>query len=95
MIDAVDIAAVRADIESTEDRTSQNERGASRMYMTWDELLASIPEKRAILKKYGLDAPSRRKVSFNTSERFMREAFGGGRIPQWAKRQEKAESEVR
>lgn len=60
------------------------------MRITWNELLISIPKKRAVLKKYGLDAPSRRQVSFNTSERFMRQAFGGGRIPKWAKIQEQS-----
>ena len=54
------------------------------MTITWEEFLASIPIKRAILKKHGLDRPSRRKVSYNTSERFMRKAFGGERVPQWA-----------
>ena len=53
------------------------------MTITWEDFLASIPVKRAILKKHGLDKPSRRKVSYNTSERFMRKAFGGERVPQW------------
>ena len=53
------------------------------MTITWEEFLASIPIKRAILKKHGLDKPSRRKVSYNTSERFMRKAFGGERVPKW------------
>ena len=53
------------------------------MTITWEDFLASIPVKRAILKKHGLDTPSRRKVSYNTSERFMRKAFGGERVPQW------------
>lgn len=52
------------------------------MTITWEEFLASIPIKRAILKTHGLDKPSRRKVSYNTSERFMRKAFGGDRVPQ-------------
>ena len=55
-------------------------------HVTWEEVLASIPVKRALMKKYGLDAPSRRTVSYNTSERHMREAFGGGRIPKWAEK---------
>lgn len=39
------------------------------MTITREEFLASIPIKRAILKKHGLDKPFRRKVSYNTSER--------------------------
>ena len=50
----------------------------------WDEWLASRAKNRENLKRRGLDAPSRRKTSYNTSERFMRASFGGGRIPEWA-----------
>ena len=56
--------------------------------MTWAEWQASREAKRAVLRKYGVDAPSRRTVSYNTSERFMRQEFGGGRIPAWAKEAE-------
>lgn len=52
--------------------------------MTWQEWLDSREAKREVLRKYGVDAPSRRTTSFNTSERFMVKAFGGKRIPDWA-----------
>ena len=52
--------------------------------ITWQEWLDSRETKRAALRKYGVDAPSRRRTSFNSSERFMRQAFGGARIPQFA-----------
>ena len=52
--------------------------------MTWSEWQSSREAKRAALRKHGCEAPSRRSVSFNTSEAFMREAFGGGRVPAWA-----------
>lgn len=51
---------------------------------TWEEWLASREAKRETLRRFGCDAPSRRETSFNTSERHMRETFGGGRIPKWA-----------
>ena len=54
--------------------------------MTWEEWKASREAKRAVLRRLGLDAPSRRAVSFNTSERAMLKAFGGRRIPAWAER---------
>lgn len=49
--------------------------------MTWVEWQKWRESRRATLHKYGCEAPSRRQTSFNTSERFMRAAFGGGRIP--------------
>ena len=52
--------------------------------MTWEEWKASRPAKREVLRRYGVDAPSRRKVSFNSSERYMVKAFGGRRVPAWA-----------
>lgn len=54
--------------------------------MTWEEWLASREQKRENLRRLGLDVPSRRTVSFNSSERFMRHAFGGRRVPAWAER---------
>ena len=54
------------------------------MTISWEEWLASRAKKRENLKRRGLDAPSRRKTSYDTSERFMRASFGGGRIPEWA-----------
>ena len=52
--------------------------------MTWEEWKTSRERKREVLRRYGVDAPSRRKTSFNTSERHMVKAFGGSRIPSWA-----------
>ena len=49
--------------------------------MTWEEWRKSRPAKRETLRKYGCEAPSRRSASLNTSERFMKKHFGGGRIP--------------
>lgn len=54
------------------------------MIQTWEEMLQWQSRMRQILKEKGLDAPSRRSVSYNTSERYMRSAFGGRRIPAWA-----------
>ena len=54
------------------------------MSMTWEDWKSSRSAKRAAMRKYGLDAPSRRSVSFNTAERVMLKAFGGRRIPAWA-----------
>ena len=50
----------------------------------WKDWLAAREAKRAALRRLGLDAPSRRTVSFNASERAMVKAFGGRRIPAWA-----------
>ena len=52
--------------------------------MTWEEWKAAREGKRAVLRKYGVDAPSRRSTSFDSSERFMRREFGGARIPAFA-----------
>ena len=49
--------------------------------MTWEEWQRSREEKRAVMRKYGCDAPSRRKTSYNTSERFMLREFDGERVP--------------
>lgn len=64
--------------------TQEAKRGNGQMSIKWEDWLSSLERKRAILKKYGVDAPSRRKTSFNTSERFMRMAFGGARVPAFA-----------
>lgn len=56
--------------------------------VTWEEWKASREAKREALRRRGLDAPSRRETSFNTSEKVMRKAFGGRRVPAWAERQE-------
>ena len=54
------------------------------MRMAWGDWLASRAAKREALRRHGLDAPSRRNTSWSTSERRMRNAFGGARIPQFA-----------
>ncbi|MCR5751710.1 MAG: hypothetical protein K6G91_07100 [Kiritimatiellae bacterium] len=60
--------------------------------LSWEDWLASREARRAVLKKCGLDAPSRRKSSYNTSERFMRASFGGRRVPVWADGTERSET---
>ena len=59
--------------------------------MTWEEWRSSREARRAALKKHGCDAPSRRTVSFNTSERFMRDTFGGERAPDFLINRQKGE----
>ena len=54
------------------------------MTVKWNEWLASREAKRELLRRLGLDAPSRRKTSYGTSDLRMRSAFGGRRIPAWA-----------
>ena len=49
--------------------------------MKWEEWLRSREAKRETLRRVGLDAPSRRKTSHSSSERRMRQAFGGLRAP--------------
>lgn len=55
--------------------------------MKWEEWLLSRADKRETLRQAGLDAPSRRKTSYSSSERRMRQAFGGERVPLCACRQ--------
>lgn len=55
--------------------------------MTWQEWMDSREAKRAALRKYGVEAASRRRTSFNSAERFMRQAFGGERIPVFAQKE--------
>lgn len=54
--------------------------------MSWQEWLDSRDARREALRRYGVDAPSRRSTSFNAAERHMRRAFGGARIPAFAQR---------
>lgn len=56
--------------------------------MTWEEWKSSREAKREVLRKYGVDAPSRKRVSYNWSERHMRKAFNGSRIPEFAVQKE-------
>ena len=68
------IGLAKADIEATSDLL---ERAPIRM--TWEEWKASRAAKRETLRRLGLDAPSRRSES--TSDRRLRQAFGGERAP--------------
>ena len=52
--------------------------------MTWAEWRDWRESRRAALRKHGCEGSSRRAISYDTSERFMRGAFGGRRIPAWA-----------
>lgn len=61
--------------------------------MTWQEWLDSREARRAALRRFGVDAPSRRSGSFNSSERFMRREFGGARIPQFGTQSPQSEQE--
>ena len=56
-----------------------------------DECVQSARQMKRLLAEHGLGAPSRKRVSFNWSERHMRKAFGGARIPAWAAQKEVAE----
>ena len=47
--------------------------------LTWDEWKAARAAKREALRRLGLDAPSRRRES--TSDRRLRAAFDGERVP--------------
>ena len=49
--------------------------------ISWEEWKASRQAKRDVLRKFGLDAPSRRKTSHTTGDRRLRAAFGGERGP--------------
>lgn len=52
--------------------------------VSWEEWLASRAKKRELLKRAGLDAPSRRETSYSTSDVRLRRAFGGARAPSFA-----------
>ena len=47
--------------------------------ITWEEWKAGREAKREALRKLGLDSPSRR--SFSSSDKHLRKAFGGKRVP--------------
>jgi len=47
----------------------------------WEEWKASRAAKRALLKQHGLDAPSRRKTAYSSSDRRTLAAFGPARVP--------------
>ena len=54
-------------------------RSAAPIRLTWDEWKAARAAKRETLRRLGLDKPSRRSES--TSDRRLRQAFGGERAP--------------
>lgn len=62
--------------------------------MKWEEWRLSRAAKRDALRRAGLDAPSRRKTSFNASERRMRQAFGGLRVPAWAEMENREQLDI-
>lgn len=47
--------------------------------VTWEEWKAGREAKRETLRKLGLDSPSRRSSS--SSDKRLRKAFGGKRVP--------------
>ena len=53
--------------------------------VSWEAWQASRAKKRELLKRAGLDAPSRRETSYSTSDKRLRRAFGGARAPSFAK----------
>lgn len=55
--------------------------------MKWEEWLRSREAKRETLRRLGFDAPSRRKTSHSSSERRMRQAFGGERAPDFGSKE--------
>jgi len=49
--------------------------------ISWDEWKTSRAAKREALRVAGVDAASRRKSSYSTFDRRLRQAFGGERGP--------------
>ena len=49
--------------------------------LTWEEWKASREQKRANLRAFGLDAPSRRAHGVGKADKRLRAAFGGKRAP--------------
>ena len=47
--------------------------------VTWEEWKAGREAKRETLRRLGLDSPSLR--SFSSSDKHLRKAFGGKRVP--------------
>lgn len=68
-----EIEAARRDIEATGDLLERA--------LKLSGLVTSL------FQAHGVAVPSRRAVSYNTSERHMRKAFGGARAPQFAARE--------
>ncbi len=46
--------------------------------LPWEEWQASRAKKRELLKRLGLDAPSRRETSYSTSDKRLCRAVGRG-----------------
>ena len=55
--------------------------------ITWEEWKAGREAKRETLRKLGLDSPSRRSSS--SSDKHLRKAFGGKRVPDFSVSQKK------
>lgn len=49
--------------------------------ISWEEWKSSRAAKRESLRAAGLDAPSIRQTSYSTSDRRLRSAFSGRRVP--------------
>lgn len=47
----------------------------------WEEWRASRAAKRELLRRAGLDAPSRRKTAVGTGDLRLRRMFNGARVP--------------
>ena len=54
------------------------------LVQAWEEWKASRGQKRANLRAFGLDAPSRRAHGVGKSDQRLRAAFGGKRAPTFA-----------
>ena len=59
------------------------------MTVKWEDWQATRARKRELLRRYGVDAPSRRSTAFGSSELRLRAAFGGARVPAFTTGKEK------
>lgn len=51
------------------------------LVLGWEEWRASRPAKREMLRRVGLDSPSRRKTVVGTGDIRLRRMFNGARVP--------------
>ena len=61
--------------------------------VTWEEWKAGREAKREALRKHGLDSPSCRSSS--SSDKHLRKAFGGKRVPELSVSRNKEASQPR
>lgn len=59
--------------------------------ISWKEWQSSRAAKREALRSAGVEASSRRKTSYSTSDRLLRKAFGGARTPSFTSSDRKVE----